>query len=56
VAYQATTVGIKPTGVDLFDVSTPEKPKLISHFDCSGPHSTTMRKSKPTGSAPESSH
>ncbi len=39
VAYQATTVGIKPAGVDLFDVSTPEKPKLISHFDCSGPHS-----------------
>jgi hypothetical protein len=39
VAYQASTVGIKPAGVDLFDVSRPEKPKLISHFDCSGPHS-----------------
>jgi hypothetical protein len=39
VAYQASTVGIKPAGVDLFDVSVPEKPKLISHFDCSGPHS-----------------
>jgi hypothetical protein len=39
VAYQATTVGIKPAGVDLFDVSVPEKPKLISHFDCSGPYS-----------------
>lgn len=39
VAYQASTVGIKPAGVDLFDVSLPEQPKLISHFDCSGPHS-----------------
>ena len=39
VAYQASSVGIKPAGVDLFDVSTPEQPKLISHFDCSGPHS-----------------
>jgi hypothetical protein len=25
--------------VDLFDISVPEKPRLISHFDCSGPHS-----------------
>ncbi|NBW79642.1 MAG: hypothetical protein EBR27_11615, partial [Betaproteobacteria bacterium] len=39
VAYQASTVGIQPAGVDLFDISTPEQPKLISHFDCSGPHS-----------------
>jgi hypothetical protein len=39
VAYQASAVGIKPAGVDLFDVSIPEQPKLISHFDCSGPHS-----------------
>ena len=39
VAYQASAVGIKPAGVDLFDVSVPEQPKLISHFDCSGPHS-----------------
>ncbi|GAC1605685.1 MAG: LVIVD repeat-containing protein [Ramlibacter sp.] len=39
VAYQASTVGIKPAGVDLFDVSVPEQPRLISHFDCSGPHS-----------------
>ena len=39
VAYQASTVGIKPAGVDLFDVSKPETPKLMSHFDCSGPHS-----------------
>jgi hypothetical protein len=39
VAYQASAVGIKPAGVDLFDVSVPEEPKLISHFDCSGPYS-----------------
>lgn len=39
VAYQASSVGITPAGVDLFDVSRPENPKLISHFDCSGPHS-----------------
>ena len=39
VAYQASTVGIKPAGMDIFDVSVPESPQLISHFDCSGPHS-----------------
>jgi len=39
VAYQASTVGIKPAGVDIFDVSTPETPRLLSHFDCSGPYS-----------------
>ncbi|HEX7888381.1 MAG TPA: hypothetical protein VF522_03390 [Ramlibacter sp.] len=39
VAYQASSVGITPAGVDLFDVSKPESPKRISHFDCSGPHS-----------------
>ena len=39
VAYQTQTVGLKPAGVDLFDVSDPEHPKLLSHFDCSGPHS-----------------
>ena len=31
--------GGKPAGFDLFDISVPEKPKLISHFDASGPHS-----------------
>jgi hypothetical protein len=39
VAYQTQTVGLKPAGVDLFDISIPESPKLISHFDCSGPYS-----------------
>jgi hypothetical protein len=38
VAYQ-TGVGMKPAGFDLFDISTPDKPRLISHFDCSGPWS-----------------
>src|SRR3989454_8344681 len=39
VAYQASATGMRPAGFDLFDIGTPEKPKLISHFDCSGPHS-----------------
>jgi hypothetical protein len=39
VAYQTQVVGLKPAGVDLFDISIPEQPKLLSHFDCSGPHS-----------------
>lgn len=39
VAYQTKNVGMKPAGIELFDISVPEKPKLISHFDRSGPHS-----------------
>jgi hypothetical protein len=39
VAYQTSTVGLQPAGFDLFDVSVPEQPKRISHFDASGPHS-----------------
>src|SRR5260221_575993 len=39
VAYQTSAVNAKPAGFDLFDTSTPEKPKLISHFDASGPYS-----------------
>ena len=39
VAYQTKATGLKPAGIDLFDISTPEQPKLISHFDASGPHS-----------------
>lgn len=31
--------GTKPAGFDLFDVSMPEQPRLISHFDASGPNS-----------------
>ncbi|HEX7559595.1 MAG TPA: hypothetical protein VF386_10365, partial [Usitatibacter sp.] len=39
VAYQTQTTGLTPAGFDLFDVSVPERPKLISHFDASGAHS-----------------
>jgi hypothetical protein len=36
VAYQVQEPGMKPAGFELFDISVPERPKLISHFDCSG--------------------
>src|SRR5690349_872474 len=39
VAYQTKAVGMKPAGFDVFDVSTPESPRLLTHFDASGPHS-----------------
>lgn len=39
VAYQTSTVGLTPAGFDLFDVSVPETPRRISHFDSSGAHS-----------------
>ena len=39
VAYQTVSVGLQPAGVELFDISTPESPKSIAFFDCSGPHS-----------------
>jgi hypothetical protein len=39
VAYQTKTTGLRPAGFELFDVGVPEQPKLISHFDASGPHS-----------------
>jgi hypothetical protein len=39
VAYQTKTVGLKPAGFELFDISVPEQPKSISFFDASGPHS-----------------
>src|SRR5215831_4622049 len=39
VAYQTSAVNMKPAGFDLFDISRPESPKLISHFDASGPYS-----------------
>ncbi len=31
--------GMTPAGFDIWDISTPEKPRRISHFDASGPHS-----------------
>ena len=39
VAYQTKEPGLKPAGFELFDISTPENPKSISFFDCSGPES-----------------
>ena len=39
VAYQTKDPGLKPAGFDIFDISTPETPRLVSHFDASGPHS-----------------
>lgn len=39
VAYQTKEVGMKPAGFDIFDISKPETPRLVSHFDASGPHS-----------------
>jgi hypothetical protein len=39
VAYQTKKWGQKPAGFDLFDISKPEQPRLITHFDASGPSS-----------------
>ena len=39
VAYQTQKKGQQPAGMELFDISNPEKPRSISFFDCSGPHS-----------------
>jgi hypothetical protein len=30
---------LKPAGVELFDISVPEKPRSVSFFDASGPTS-----------------
>ncbi|MFZ9252860.1 MAG: LVIVD repeat-containing protein, partial [Hylemonella sp.] len=39
VANQVKDLGAKPAGINIYDISKPESPRLISHFDCSGPHS-----------------
>ena len=39
VAYQTQQTGMQPAGFDIFDISKPESPKRVSHFDASGPHS-----------------
>jgi hypothetical protein len=39
VAYQTVEPGLSPAGIDLFDIAVPEQPRLISHFDCTGPKS-----------------
>jgi hypothetical protein len=39
VANQTADVNMKPAGINIYDISKPEQPRLISHFDCSGPYS-----------------
>ena len=39
VAYQTLRPAGSPAGLELFDVSDPERPRAISFFDTSGPHS-----------------
>jgi hypothetical protein len=39
VAYQTQVPGLTPAGFDIFDVSVPENPRRVSHFDASGPWS-----------------
>src|SRR5579872_1968689 len=39
VAYQTGAPGLTPAGIELFDIATPEAPKPVAFFDCSGPHS-----------------
>jgi hypothetical protein len=39
VANQTKDVNMQPAGINIYDISKPEEPKLISHFDCSGPYS-----------------
>jgi hypothetical protein len=39
VAYETRLPGMKPAGVEFFDVSRPERPRSIGFLDTSGPHS-----------------
>jgi hypothetical protein len=39
VAYQVTTPGQQPAGLDIFDLSNPAEPRLTGSLDLSGPHS-----------------
>lgn len=39
VAHQVKELGAKPAGINIYDISKPEEPRLLSHFDCSGPWS-----------------
>jgi hypothetical protein len=39
VAHQVNKHGLEPAGVAMWDISTPEEPKQIGFFDCSGPGS-----------------
>ena len=39
VAHQTQTANSDPAGIELWDITVPETPRLISFFDCSAPHS-----------------
>ncbi len=39
VAYQTSTHGLQPAGVEMFDIAVPENPRSVGFFDCSGPAS-----------------
>ncbi|MGE4167915.1 MAG: hypothetical protein AB7E67_18200, partial [Xanthobacteraceae bacterium] len=39
VAYQTVKPGQQPAGLELFDISVPERPRSIAFFDVAGPHS-----------------
>jgi hypothetical protein len=39
VCRQVNKIGMKPAGLELFDISQPDKPKSLSFYDTSGPNS-----------------
>ena len=39
VAHQTGTHGATPAGIELWDIATPEEPRSVGFFDCSGPAS-----------------
>ena len=39
VAYQVSTPGQRPAGIEIFDLGQPAEPRLIGSLDLSGPHS-----------------
>ena len=39
VAYQTNRVGLAPAGFEIYDITTPEAPRLVSFFDTAGPAS-----------------
>jgi len=39
VAYQTSTHGLTPAGIEIFDIAKPEEPRSVGFFDCSGPKS-----------------
>lgn len=39
VAYQVAEPGLTPGGMELFDITDPERPRSVGFFDTAGPHS-----------------